>query len=73
MGTSCFRTISFVCKTASKVGDQLVKTMYIKFYQAYDTAKPSNVRETQYWYYDSNHKNFAKVELSNSVIQDHHK
>ena len=48
--------------------------MYIKFYQAYDTAKPSNVRETQYWYYDSNHKKFSKkVELSNSVIQDHHK
>lgn len=41
-------TISFVCKTASKVGDQFVKTMYIKFYQAYDTAKLSNVRETQW-------------------------
>ena len=43
--------------------------MYIKFYQAYDTAKPSNVRETQYWYYDSNHKNLAKsrtIKFSNT-------
>lgn len=33
------------------------------------TAKPSNVRETQYWYYDSNHKNFAKsrtIKFSNT-------
>lgn len=62
-------TISFVCKTVSKVGDKFVKTMYIKFYQAYDTAKPSNVRETQYWYYDSNHKNLAKsrtIKFSNT-------
>ena len=43
--------------------------MYIKLYQAYDTAKPSNVRETQYWYYDSNHKNLAKsrtIKFSNT-------
>ena len=35
----------------------------------YDTAKPSNVRETQYWYYDSNHKNLAKsrtIKFSNT-------
>lgn len=62
-------TISFVCKTVSKVGDKLVKTMYIKFYQAYDTAKPSNVKETQYWYFDSSHNNLAKsrtIKFSNT-------
>lgn len=54
-------TISFVCSAVSKVGDTFLKTMYIKFYQAFDTEKPNNVKETQHWYFDSNYQNLAKT------------
>lgn len=52
-------TISFVCSAVSKVGDTFLKTMYIKFYQAFNTEKTNNVKETQHWYFDSNYQNLA--------------
>lgn len=56
-------TISFISNAVSKAGDKLLKTMYIKYYQAFDTVKPSNVKETQHWYFDKNHKDFAKTKV----------
>lgn len=64
-------TISFVCSTVSKVGDTFLKTMYIKFYQTFDTEKPNNVKETQHWYFDSNYQNLAKtktIKFSNTKL-----
>ena len=52
--------VSITLGVAAIVGDTIYKTCYIKYWQALDNNKATNVKERQCWYDKPNYTNFLK-------------
>ncbi|MCI9092872.1 MAG: hypothetical protein HFF36_03655 [Coprobacillus sp.] len=52
--------VSITLGVAAIVGDTIYKTCYIKYWQALDNNKATNVKERQRWYDKPNYTNFLK-------------